>query len=131
MPHRWCRLAQGRHQRQAPARDRPCNGVVVRSAAVQDADVDSIDSDSPMPRLRDLPNLGPASERMLSAAGIETPDQLDQIGAAEAFRRVLLTDSRPTLNLLWALEGALLGIDWRELPEVRKAALLAELEGRT
>ena len=31
-------------------------------------------------RLRDMPNLGPASEAMLVAAGIETPDDLDRLG---------------------------------------------------
>jgi hypothetical protein len=28
---------------------------------------------------------------------------------------------------LWAIEGALLDVDWRELPQSRRAELLAEL----
>jgi hypothetical protein len=31
----------------------------------------------------------------------------------------------PTLNLLWALDAALLDIDWRTLPDDRKADLRA------
>lgn len=77
-------------------------------------------------RLRDLRNLGPASERMLKAAGITTPRQLDRVGAAEAYRRVLAAGGHPSLNLLWSLEAALLDLDWRDLPPERKAALQHE-----
>ena len=79
-------------------------------------------------RLRDLRNLGPASERFLEEAGITTPEELDDVGSVEAYRRVLERGGHATLNLLWALEGALLGVDWRELPEGRKRDLLAALE---
>lgn len=74
-----------------------------------------------------LPGLGPASARWLSEAGIESYDDIDRLGAVEAYRRV--RDSRPSvsLNLLWALESLLLGCDWRDLPAERKAQLRAEL----
>lgn len=78
-------------------------------------------------RLRDLRNLGPASERMLKAAGIETPRQLDRVGAAEAYRRVQRAGGDATRNLLWSLEGALLDLDWRNLPRERKEALEREV----
>ena len=77
--------------------------------------------------LRDLRNLGPASERMLRAAGIRTPSELDELGAVEAYRRVIAAGAHPSLNLLWAIEGALLDLDWRELPSERKAELRAQL----
>ena len=56
-------------------------------------------------RLRDMRNLGPASERMLVTAGVRTPQELARIGAAEAFRRVRDTGQHASRNLLWALEG--------------------------
>jgi DNA transformation protein and related proteins len=84
--------------------------------------------DRPM-RLRELRNLGPRSEQMLVAAGIDTPAQLDRLGAVEAYRRALAAGwSQPSLNLLWAIEGALLDLDWRELPDSRRAELLTELD---
>lgn len=79
-------------------------------------------------RLRDLRNLGPASERGLKQAGIETPRQLDRLGAAEAYRRVRAQGGDASRNLLWALEGALLDLDWRDLPEERKQALQREVD---
>ena len=78
-------------------------------------------------RLRDLRNLGPSSERSLTRVGIRTPEDLDEIGAAEAFRR-LAEAGTPNLTrvFLWALAGALLDLDWRELPASEKDALLRQ-----
>lgn len=81
-------------------------------------------------QLRDLPNLGPASEHALRSVGIDTPEQLDAIGAVEAYRRVRVAGIWPqtSRNLLWALAGALLDVDWRELSPALRASLLHELE---
>ena len=45
--------------------------------------------------LTGLPNLGPASARMLAEAGIHTGRQLDELGSVEAYRRVVATGRRP------------------------------------
>jgi DNA transformation protein len=74
-------------------------------------------------RLSELRNLGAASERMLLAAGIRTPEQLDEVGALEAYRRAVAAGGHPSLNFLWSLEAALLDLDWRDLPARRKAEL--------
>ena len=80
-------------------------------------------------RLSDMRNLGPASERMLHAAGIRTPKQLDEVGALEAYRRALAAGTHPSLNLLWSLDAALLDLDWRDLPAQRKAQLREAVSG--
>lgn len=63
---------------------------------------------------------------MLKAVGVATPRQLDRIGAAAAYRRVLDAGGGASLDLLWALEGALVDLDWRDLPEERKVVLRRE-----
>ncbi|MBA3265688.1 MAG: TfoX/Sxy family protein [Nocardioidaceae bacterium] len=73
-------------------------------------------------------NLGPASEQMLCAAGICTPEELDKVGAVEAYRRALDAGAHPSLNFLWSLEAALLDLDWRDLPAARKADLRAQAD---
>lgn len=78
--------------------------------------------------IRDLPNLGPALEAMLSAAGIHTPDELDAAGAVEAYRRAVLAGAPRHMILLWSLDAALLGVDWRDLPVERRIALREEAE---
>ena len=44
---------------------------------------------------------------MLEAAGVETETQLRSKGSAAAFVAVKRAGCRPSLNLLWAIEGAL------------------------
>jgi DNA transformation protein len=53
-----------------------------------------------------LRNLGKHSQEMLAVAGIETEGQLRKKGAAAAFIAVKRAGCTPSLNLLWAIEGA-------------------------
>lgn len=80
------------------------------------------------PPLCALPNLGPASERMLHAAGIRTPAALRALGAVPAFVAVRQAGQQPSLNLLWALEGALSGRDWKSVAQQDRTALLMQLD---
>ena len=74
-------------------------------------------------------NIGPASARWLRAVGVDSLEDLQRIGAPEAFRLVREAGFRPSLNLLYALQGALLDAGWNELPEEMKAQLRAEVDG--
>lgn len=78
--------------------------------------------------LAKMRNLGPASARMLGRAGIDTPAQLRELGAAEAYIRVKLSGQSPSLNLLWAVWGAIQDAPWNEVPENVKAQLLREID---
>jgi len=79
--------------------------------------------------LTQLRNIGDKSARLLAAAGIISVDDLRAIGSAEAYRRVRLANpDGVTLNMLWALQGALLDVDWRELPGEIKVTLKNEVE---
>jgi DNA transformation protein len=63
-----------------------------------------------------LVNLGPRSSAWLSEVGIETEADLQQLGAVEAYQRVKAAFPREvSLNMLYALEGALRGIRWDRL----------------
>jgi len=82
-------------------------------------------------QLSSLRNIGPTTEEWLNEVGIHTVDDLQQVGALAAWRR--LKSAFPmavTLNALYALEAALLDMDWRKLPAERLAELkrLAEEE---
>ncbi len=60
-----------------------------------------------------LRNIGPKSAAWLRQVGIHEPEQLIELGAVEAFVRIRRAGFRPSLNLLYALEGALLGVHWQ------------------
>jgi DNA transformation protein and related proteins len=81
---------------------------------------------APEKRLR---NLGAQSSQWLAAVGIETEEDLAQLGAVEAYRRARAAyPERVSLNLLWALEGALLDLPWNALPPEVKDDLRRQLE---
>jgi len=73
-------------------------------------------------------NVGPKSAAWLRQVGVRTQDDLVRLGAVEAFMKVKRAGFRPSLNLLYALEGALADCHWADLPEERKTALLAGAE---
>ena len=77
-----------------------------------------------MEKLTDLPNIGPKLADHLLQAGIETPDQLRQAGAEEAFLRIRArADASACLHELEALAGAAAGVRKSLLPPERKAEL--------
>ena len=78
-----------------------------------------------------LPNIGPVSKRMLTAAGITSIETLRRLGSIEAYRRVRAHDPRASLNLLWALEGALTGRPWEDVARNDRLSLLLQLENRS
>jgi DNA transformation protein and related proteins len=74
-----------------------------------------------------LRNLGPVSVKWLEAVGVHTVDQLRALGAVEAYHRIAFSRSGDvSLNLLYALHGALTNVRWDQLPlEERQALRLA------
>jgi hypothetical protein len=75
-----------------------------------------------------LRHLGAAPAGLLAEAGITTVGQLRRLGAAGAFRRVLLArGGQASTSLLWVLEGALSGTRWDRLPPGTRRRLLEEV----
>ena len=74
-------------------------------------------------------NLGSVSERWLQDIGVIDVDGLRALGSVEAYLRIRAAEPRAGLNLLYALEGAILDVDWRELPLALKRDLKAQVRG--
>ena len=64
----------------------------------------------------DLLNLGPVSRRWLREVGVRSQADLTRIGVVEAYRRVKAKWPGASLNLLYALEGAVRGVHWTMVP---------------
>lgn len=73
-------------------------------------------------------NVGPKSAAWLRQVGVRTTEDLLRVGPVEAFLKVKRAGFRPSLNLLYAMAGAMADCHWAELPEARKQELLAALE---
>lgn len=80
--------------------------------------------------IAELPNLGPKSQQMLLACGIGSVAQLRNLGAVAAYAKVKAKHKTASLNLLWALEGALIGLPWQEVARLHRTSLLLSLEQR-
>ena len=73
-----------------------------------------------------LPNLGPRSAAMLRKAGIRDIDTLRRLGSVRAYWTVKRKGIKASLNLLYALEGALTKTHWAKLPREERSRLLLE-----
>ena len=73
-----------------------------------------------------LKNIGEKTVDWLIDVGIETREDIEELGVVEVYQR--LRDKYPvTRNALWALQGAVLNISYTQIPEDIKQALLEEL----
>lgn len=75
-----------------------------------------------------LRNVGPKSAAWLRQVGLRTRADLEAAGTVDAFMRVKRAGFKPSMNLLYALEGALLDCHWQEVPHARREQLVAEAE---
>lgn len=75
-----------------------------------------------------LRNIGPKSAAWLRQVGLRSAEDLVAAGAVQAFVKVKRAGFKPSLNLLYALEGALQDCHWHDVPEARRRQLQAELE---
>lgn len=77
-----------------------------------------------MSKLSKLPNIGKILEANLLAVGIETPEQLRELGAKEAFRRIRrYRDPGACLHMLYGIQGAVVGIPDKHLSPHTKQEL--------
>lgn len=71
-----------------------------------------------------LRNIGPKSAAQLRQVGIRSLDDLRALGSLEAFLKLKRAGFKPSLNLLYALEGALLDCHWQAIPAERRSELV-------
>ena len=68
-----------------------------------------------MGELSKLPNIGKVLEKQLNDVGINTVDDLINLGSKEAWLKIKEIDDSACLNRLMALEGAIQNIRWHNL----------------
>ena len=76
-----------------------------------------------MGELSKLPNIGKTVEAQLIQVGINTTEKLKEIGAKEAWLKILEIDESACINRLMALEGAIQGVKKSMLSDEVKADL--------
>ena len=76
-----------------------------------------------MEKLSGLPNIGEDTEKQLNEVGIYTKDDLENIGATEAWLKLQEIDPSACIHRLMGLEGAIQGIKKTDLSLETKAYL--------
>ena len=76
-----------------------------------------------MGELSKLPNIGKVVEGQLNDVGINTIDDLINVGSREAWLKIREIDDSACLNRLMALEGAIQNIRWHDLCDDDKSNL--------
>ena len=77
-----------------------------------------------MKRLTELPNIGPTLAQKLNAIGVETEQELMEMGSENAIIKIAtIAQSGACINMLYSLEGAIQGIRWHNLSRERKEEL--------
>lgn len=70
-----------------------------------------------------IPNLGPASEAAFAKAGVHSAEEIREMGADEAYRRLLDNGSRPHFIGYYVLVMGLQGRPWNDCKGDEKKAL--------
>lgn len=73
-------------------------------------------------------NLGPTSARHLAHIGVHTLGDLKTLGPVAAYVSLLQGHIKPSLNLLWAMMGAVEQRDWRKINAADKKRALEHVQ---
>ncbi|MBU0595103.1 TfoX/Sxy family protein [Candidatus Bipolaricaulota bacterium] len=70
-----------------------------------------------------LPNIGTSVARELLDAGISTAEGLKRLGAVDTALQLIASGHEVCASKLYALEGAIRGIRWHDIPLEERRAL--------
>ena len=76
--------------------------------------------------LSHLKNIGQVSEAWLNEIGIYTREELQAVGPVRAYQLVKQQGYNATLNLVYALQGAIMDLHWNDLPLALREQLKRE-----
>ncbi|MFO7789317.1 MAG: TfoX/Sxy family protein [Bacteroidota bacterium] len=76
-----------------------------------------------MTKLSEALNIGKVLELKLESVGIDSLEELKKVGAENAFAKVKQIDKNAGRSILFAMDGAVQGVKWHEIPEERKEKL--------
>ena len=76
-----------------------------------------------MGELSKLPNIGAVVEEQLNQVGINSYDQLKEMGSRQAWLKIKAIDDSACINRLYGLEGAVQGIKKSQISSEVKAEL--------
>lgn len=89
----------------------------------QCAEDGTADRGSCVAELTDMVNIGREMARKLASVGVDSPEKLVELGSKHAFFRIKERYSQVCLVHLYALEGAIQGVEFNSLSKEQKRDL--------
>lgn len=80
--------------------------------------------------LAELLNIGAKSAQTLVAAGVATVVELKERGAVDAYLAIKREGIPVSLNMLYAMHGAINNVHWNKLDKDERENLIMELDAR-
>lgn len=81
-----------------------------------------------MTSIQSIPNLGPASETAFAKAGITTAEEIYEMGADQAYRRLLAAGTQAHFIGYYVLHMGLQGRPWNDCKGEEKKSLRARFD---
>ncbi len=82
------------------------------------------------PALSELRGLGPASVEMLKSVNIRSTKALRQADLYAVYAKIKAKHPKTSINLLYAMMGAVDDVDWRVIARERRSEVLMQLDDR-
>lgn len=80
-----------------------------------------------MSELTKLPNIGPKLAENLEKIGIDSYEKLSEKGSVASVIEIGHSDMHVCCNMLYALEGAIRGVRWHNIPKEEREKVRQEL----
>ena len=79
-------------------------------------------------KLTKLKNIGEVSEKMLNSIDVYTKKDIEELGPATIYFILKSRGYDVSMNMVYALQGAIMGLHWNELPNDVKNDLIEQIE---
>lgn len=79
-------------------------------------------------KLSHLKNIGEVSEKMLNSIDVFTKEDIDDLGPVTIYFILKSRGFDVSMNMVYALQGAIMDLHWNELPKDVKNDLIQQVE---
>jgi DNA transformation protein and related proteins len=81
----------------------------------------------PATPVQKLSNFGPVSTEWLISIGVHTYADVERLGAVEIYQQLKAQGRPVSLNMVWAVQGAIMGLSFKDLPMAVREELRAQI----
>ncbi len=81
-----------------------------------------------VPRLSKLKNIGEVSEKILNSIDVYTREDIEELGTVTIYFILKDHGHDVSMNMVYALQGAIMNLHWNDLPKKVKSDLIEQVK---